>query len=100
MRVAVISQGDLNGPLFGAADEVELDGAALCGLECVEQVIRAVYRLTGSRHDQVALGDASASGRAVLYHALDEQAVGVGQAYGAAESPGHMVGRDGDAEPG
>jgi hypothetical protein len=37
--LAVISEGDLSGQFAGAADEVELDGAARCGLECVEQVV-------------------------------------------------------------
>jgi hypothetical protein len=35
----VISEGDLSGQFAGAADEVELDGAARCGLEGVEQVV-------------------------------------------------------------
>ena len=98
--LAVISEGDLNGPFVGAADDVELDGAAPCGLECVEQVVGGVYRVARGRHDQVALGDTRAGGRAVLGHVADEQAIGVGQADGAAEPPGHVVRRDGNAEPG
>lgn len=97
--LAVISEGDLNGPFVGAADDVELDGAARCGLECVEQVVGGGYRVTRGGHDQVALGETCAGGRAVLHHVADEQAIGVGQPDGAAEPPGHVVRRDGNAEP-
>ena len=55
--------------------------------------------LTRGRHDQVALGETGAGGRAVVHHVADEQAVGVGQADGAAQPPGHVVRRDGHAEP-
>src|ERR1700742_4893370 len=44
--LAVISEGDLDGPFVGASDDVELDGAAPCGLECVGQVVGGVYRVT------------------------------------------------------
>src|SRR6202042_3652174 len=36
--LAAISERDLDGPLVGAADDVECDGAALRGMQRVEQV--------------------------------------------------------------
>src|SRR5947199_111390 len=56
-------------------------------------------RLTCGRHDQVALGETSPGGRAVLGYLADEQALGVGQADGAPEPPGDVAGGDGDAKP-
>ena len=97
--LAAISEGDLDGLFVGAADDGELDGAARCGLECVEQVVGGAYRVTRGRYDQVALGESCAGGRAVVDYVADEQAVGVGQADGAAQPPGDEVRRDGDAEP-
>ena len=55
--------------------------------------------LTRGRHDQVAAGESCAGGRAVVGHVADEQAVGVGQADGAAQPPGDEVRRDANAEP-
>src|SRR5215469_294113 len=97
--LAPISDGDLNGPLLGAADDVEVDGAALRGLERVEQLVGGADRVTCAAHNQVALREAGACGWAVFLHVADEQAVGVGQADGAAEPPGHVVRGDGKAEP-
>src|ERR1700733_4951865 len=54
--LAAISERDLDGPLVGAADDVECDGAALRGMQRVEQVVGGAYRVTRGRHDQVALG--------------------------------------------
>src|SRR5712672_3157018 len=97
--LAVVFEGDLDGLFVGAADDGECDGAASCGLECVVQVVGGAYRLAGGRGDQVAPGECCAGGGAVVGHVADEQAVGVGQADGAAQPPGDEVGRDGDAEP-
>ena len=97
---AVISEGDLNGPFVGAADDGELDGAARRGLECVEQVVGGAYRLTRGHQRSGRPGRVLRGRRAVLNHVADEQAVSVGQAHGTAEPPGHVVRRDGDAEPG
>src|SRR5215831_7708527 len=89
----------LQGPLVGAAHEGQLDGAAACRLERVEQVIGAADRLARGRHDQVALRETGPGGRAVPSHLADEQALGVGQADGAPEPPGDVARGDGDAKP-
>src|SRR5690348_9586067 len=87
VRLAVTAEGDLNDPFVGAADDSQLDAAAACGPERIEQVVGCANWLTGGRHDQVALGEARAGGRSVLHYLADEQAVGVGQADGPAEPP-------------
>ena len=50
------------------------------------------------RQDQVAGRQAGARGRAVLGYPADEQALGVEQADGAPQPPGHMAGSDRDTE--
>ena len=62
---------------------------------------RSSMVLTGSaggRHDQVAGCQASARGRAILGHLVDEQAFDVGKADGASQPPGHLAGSDRDAK--
>jgi len=40
VRLAVATEGDLDGSLVRAADDVQFDGAAApCGLERIEQVV-------------------------------------------------------------
>jgi len=67
---------------MSAADDGQLQGDAL---ERIEQVVECADRLTCGRHDQVALGQTRAGRPAVMPHLADEQAVGVGQADGAAQ---------------
>jgi hypothetical protein len=95
--LAVVAEGYLNGPFVRAAGDAQLDGAATCRLERIEQVIGCVYRVTRGRHDQVALCETGAGGRAVLHYLADEQAVCVGQADSAAKPPGDVRRSDGDA---
>jgi len=60
--VVGLGEGDLEGPLAGAADDVEFEGAAACRREGVEQVIGCAGWLARGRHDQVARGEAGAGG--------------------------------------
>src|SRR5437660_1743046 len=42
--LAVVGEGDLDGPFVGAAHDAELDGAAVAGRQGVEQVVRRAQR--------------------------------------------------------
>src|SRR5258708_25789735 len=97
--VAGVGEGDLEGPLAGAADDVEFEGAAACRRERVEQVIGGAGWLARGRHDQVARAEAGAGGGAGCRDLADEQAVGVGEADGPAQPPGPLPRGDGDAQP-
>lgn len=91
----------LDGPLVGAADHGELNRAARSSrLQRVEQVVRVAHRPARGRHDQVALGQASLGGRAVVFHPADQHAVGLRQADRAAQPPGHVTRRQRHAQPG
>jgi EmrB/QacA subfamily drug resistance transporter len=96
--LAALGEHDLDGPLVGAAHDVELEGATPRRLQHLEQVIDRGDRAAGCRHDQVALGEASPRRRAVVGDLTDEEAVGLGQAHGAAEPLGHVPGGDDDAK--
>jgi hypothetical protein len=56
-------QHDLNGPLVGAADDGQLQGAAKGRPQCVEEVIHAADRAVSGRDDQVARREVRASAR-------------------------------------
>src|SRR5258708_39028227 len=93
--VAGVGEGDLGGPLAGAADDVEFEGAAACRRERVEQVIGGAGWLARGRHDQVARGEAGAGGGAGGCDRADEPAGGVRGADGPARAPGHVARGDG-----
>src|SRR5215467_16406762 len=80
-----VGEGDLEGPLVGAAHDAEFYGLAMCRRERIEQVIGRGCRPARGRHDQVARREAGAGGRTVLDDLADEQAVGFGEADGAAQ---------------
>ena len=81
-RLAVLAESHLDAALVGAAQDVQLDGVA-GRLERAGQVVDGADWLAGRRHDQVAGGQASARGRAVIGYLADEQALDVGEADGA-----------------
>ena len=93
-RLAALAEGHLNCPFVGAAQDVQLERAAVSCLERVEQTVGCANRPARGRYDQVPLCEAGVGGRAVLHYLTDEQALGVGEAHGAPEPPGHVPGSD------
>src|SRR6266851_12846 len=96
--LAALAEHDLDRPFIGAADDAQLESAAACHRQRVEQVIDRVYRLAPGRHDQVPLGQAGACGRAAFRHIPDKHPLGIGEAHGAPEPPGHVPGSDCDTK--
>src|SRR6202044_1333777 len=79
---SALAEGHLDGPLVGAAQDLQLERATAGRLERVEQVVPGAYRAGPGRHDQVALGEAGPRGRTVVCDVPDEQALGLRQAHG------------------
>src|SRR5262249_62435606 len=94
-----LTRGDLARPLPLVVDahgrQLEL---RLGRVELGEEVVEAGKRSTACRDEQVAALEPGSLGGASLLNALDEQAVALGEADGAAHPACRVGGREGEAE--
>ena len=95
--VAVVAATDLDGPLVGAAHELDLERELERG-ERREQVVGVGDRLPAGLDDQVAGLDPGRRREAAVLDATDEDAVTLGQPDRSAHPPRDMRWRDGHAE--
>src|SRR6476661_8406919 len=96
-RRSSLGRTDRDGPLFGAADEPELEGRR-DRAERLEEVV-AVRDVVAAGGDEEVTGlDAGLGGEAVVLDAADQDAGTLRQADRAAQPPGDVRGRDRDPE--